>query len=68
MRDFIDETKQIEIVGKMVEDIENFMRQEIEEIYFKKTKEVIILLVKLYRLLKVLVLIFRLLSKLTLTF
>ena len=41
MRDYINETKQIEIVGKMVEEMENFMRQEIEEIYFKKTKEVI---------------------------
>jgi len=32
--------RHVENIGRMVEDTENFLRNEIEEIYFKKTKEV----------------------------
>jgi hypothetical protein len=36
----LDTKSHIENIGKMVEDMENLLRNEIEEIYFKKTKEV----------------------------
>ncbi|NCP98586.1 hypothetical protein GW796_11030 [archaeon] len=39
---YLDYNVHCETIGNLVEDLENVMRSEVEEIYLKKSKEVII--------------------------
>jgi capping protein beta len=42
IKSYIDESQHVENIGNLVEDMENNMRNIIEEVYIKKSKEVII--------------------------
>jgi hypothetical protein len=40
LKSFLNEEQHVETIGTMVEDTENSLRNTIEEIYVKKSKEV----------------------------
>lgn len=42
IKSYNDHQVHIEKIGKMVEDLESVLRSQIEEVYFKKSQEVII--------------------------
>lgn len=41
MKSFLDNETHLEKIGKLVENLENILRLQIEEVYFKKTSEII---------------------------
>jgi len=41
IKSYLDQQAHIEKIGKMIEDLESILRAQIEEIYFKKSQEVI---------------------------
>jgi hypothetical protein len=44
MKKHLDEQLHTEKIGTMIEEMENVLRADVEEIYVKKTKEVVIII------------------------